>query len=43
MNLRSLLDTGDGSAVALSAPDRQPLTYDQLYQHVDKIGRQLAG
>ena len=32
-----------GSAIALSAPARQPLTYVQLRRHVDTIGRQLAG
>ena len=43
MTLRSLLDKGAGSAIALSAPARQPLTYVQLRRHVDTIGRQLAG
>ena len=43
MTLRSLLDKGTGSAIALSAPTRQPLTYVQLRRHVDTIGRQLAG
>ena len=43
MTLRSLLDTGAGSAFVLSAPGRQSMTYDQLRLHVDKIGRQLAG
>ena len=43
MTLRSLLDTGAGSAIALSAPGRPSMTYAQLRLQVDKIGRQLAG
>ena len=43
MTLRSLLDSGAGGAIALSAPARQPLTYAKLRRHVDIIGRQLAG
>ena len=43
MTLRSLLDIGAGSAIALSAPGRQSMKYDQLRHHVDKIGQQLAG
>ena len=43
MTLRTLLDNGAGTAVALSAPDRSPLSYDQLRAHIDRIGQQLAG
>ena len=43
MTLRSLLDKGADSAIALRAPTRQPLNYVQLRRHVDTIGRQLAG
>lgn len=43
MTLRSLLDIGVGTTIALSASNRQSMTYDQLRSHVDKIGKQLAG
>ena len=43
MTLRTLLENGAGGAVALSAPDRPSLSYDQLRAHIDTIGQQLAG
>ena len=43
MTLRTLLENGAGGTVALSAPDRPSLSYDQLRAHIDTIGQQLAG
>ena len=43
MTIRTLLDAGTDNAVALTAPDRPAMTYAALRQHVDSIGRQLAG
>ena len=43
MTIRTLLDAGADNATALTAPDRPAMTYAALRQHVDSIGRQLAG
>ncbi|MEC7172775.1 MAG: AMP-binding protein, partial [Pseudomonadota bacterium] len=42
MTIRTLLDAGADSAIALTAPDREAMTYAVLRQHVDSVGRQLA-
>ena len=42
MTIRTLLDAGADSAIALTAPDREAMTYAALRQHVDSVGRQLA-
>ena len=42
MTIRKMLDAGADSATALTAPDRNGLTFAGLRQHVDAVGRQLA-
>ena len=43
MTIRTLLDAGADNAVAITATDRPAMTYAALRQHVDSVGRQLAG
>ncbi|MGH1351693.1 MAG: acyl--CoA ligase [Methyloligellaceae bacterium] len=40
--VRALFQNADGSAIAITAPDRAAMSYDQLRGHVDGILRQLA-
>ena len=40
--IRELLDTGAGGDVAITAPAREPLTFDGLRAEVDRLAGQLA-
>ena len=42
MTIRSIIDTGNAEAVAISALNRSSLSYRALRNHCDQIGRQLA-
>ena len=42
MTIRSLLNLGADTAIALSAPNRKEMSYAELRAHIERIGRQLA-
>lgn len=42
MTIRSIIDTGNAEAIAISALNRSSLSYRALRNHCDQIGRQLA-
>ncbi len=42
MTIRSLLNHGADTAIALSAPNRKEMSYAELRAHIERIGRQLA-
>ena len=42
MTIRSIIDAGNTKAIAMSAPNRSALSYKDLRNHCDQIGKQLA-
>ena len=40
--ISEILEVGAADSVALTAPNRLPLSYSELRTHCKKIGRQLA-